>query len=395
MKKIKINKERAFKVFDILINVYRKRLIPFDAIERPQDSQFLPKNLVFGSREHALYLFFICLYMRGRIKSQQAFEAFKNLYTHHPELFNPKIIQSNPAYYHKKLQEQLKKGRLGFAVTDNAKFWIKNSGELYTYWNGDPRNLFKCLNNNNRETSKAYKLICQNIIRRKVEKNQNMLAFYDTTTYQGFRGFYGFQHKMVSMLSYFYDDAGIIPSFLYPSPIDYHVSRLLIMQGIIKVRGIKNGIQVSTILPAARKITFDYCSKQNVKAVELSDVLWLYSQLMCNKSPDASRFSKLQEIGRKSKIIIAKTIKWNKKNMDNYFDSCHLCVINTSCEGYISQIPYYTNSELKLVAKLTPPQIPLFPFCKRKSNKKPKSKVLKSNSPTLRLSEASLFDIST
>jgi len=367
--KIKINHKHAFKTFDGLINLHNKKLPPFDTAKRPQDPEFLPENLALGGLEHALYLFYICLYMRGRIKSRQAFQEFKKLYTNYPDFFNPKKIQADPAYYYEALVEQLKKGHLAFSVTDNARFWVENSKQLFHGgWHGDPRNLFRDLNEENRYTTQAFELVCSNII----------------------RSFYGFLEKMVSMLSYFYVDANIIPSFLFPSPIDYHVSRFLIMQGIIKVTGIKKGVAISYILPAGRKITATYCAKRNVPAVQLADVLWLYSQLMCNFDPNRSRYKKGKSEGRKTTISIAKEVKWTKNKMDNYYDSCGLCTFNETCTGHVSEMPYYISGTLKLINKDRPIQESLFPFVPRKksqrtvtSKKKVARNINKQDYPTL------------
>ncbi len=395
--KPKINKKRAFKIFDILIDLYRNKLSPFDIATRPQDPQFLPESLPLKSLDHALYLFYVCLYMRGRIKSHQAFNQFKVLYTDFPDFFNPILIQSDPEYYYNELCTQLKKGYLAFSVTDNARFWIENSCELYQYWKGDPRNLFNCLTYKNRETAKGYDLICKNIIRKRIKKNLKTPQLHDHL-YENYqiRGFYGFQEKMVSMLSYFYVDAGIISSYLFPSPIDFHVSRILIMQDIINVQGIKNGINSPTVLSAGRKITSEYCSKTNVGAVELADVLWLYSQLMCSNSPDRTRFNKGESKGRSTEITISSTIRWTKSNLDNYFDTCHVCKLKTTCKGYISEMPYYIKGQFKLIDAQIPIQQPLFPLQKR--TKKEKIKIHQTiskekNTFSALLTEPQLFRI--
>lgn len=373
---IKIHKKHAFKTFDVLINMLRNKLPPFDIAKRPQDPEFLPKNLPLGGIEHALYLFYVCLYMRGRIKSHQAFQEFKKLYTNYPDFFDPKKIQADPMYYYESLVEQLKKGHLAFSVTDNARFWVENSRELYHGgWHGDPRNLFRDLNAKNRETPKAFKLVCSNIIRSKKSKKAinfktpNFQMFIEKTDFKN-PGFYGFLEKMVSMLSYYYVDANIIPSFLFPSPIDYHVSRFLIMQGIITAPEIKSGIATPKVLPAGRMITSQYCSKRNIPAVQLADVLWLYSQLRCNFDPNRSRFKKGKAEGRKTVISIAKEVKWTKSKMDHYHDSCNICPFNETCTGYVSEMPYYIAGTLKLVNKDRPLQGHLFSFSPRKKVEK-------------------------
>jgi len=397
MKKIRtrIFQNHGFNTFDGLIDLHNKKLHPFDTATRPQDPEFLPKNLPLGGLEHALYLFYICLYMRGRIKSRQAFEEFNKLYTNYPEFFNPKEIQTDPIYYYNAILTQLSKGHLAFSVTDNARFWVENSKELYHGgWHGDPRNLFRDLSENNRNTPQAFKLVCSNIIRRKGKKrkikfktkNFHVLIEKRRIIYPGF---YGFQEKMVSMLSYFYVDANIIPSFLFPSPIDFHVSRFLLMQGIIKITGIKNEIATPYVLPAGRRITAKYSAERNVPAVQLADVLWLYSQLMCNLDPNRTRYKKGDQEGRKTLISIAEKVKWTKNNIDNYHDSCGICRFNETCKGHVSEMPYYISGTLKIINKDRPLQTNLFPFSPRKKQKNTKIKIItkkeikKENHPSL------------
>ncbi len=70
--------ERALdRVFGELVGLYNGGDFPFDqpVMVLPQDTRHLPKTLEPGSREHALFLFHACYWMRGGIDSNVAFRA--------------------------------------------------------------------------------------------------------------------------------------------------------------------------------------------------------------------------------------------------------------------------------------------------------------------------------
>jgi hypothetical protein len=173
------------------------------------------------------------------------------------------------------------------------------------------------LNEKNRNTFQAFKLICSNIIRGKKKNNSKSKNYHLFDNDSKNRGFRGFLEKMVSMLSYFYVDANIIPSFNFPSPVDFHVCRFLLIQGIIKITGNKNEINVADILPVGREITASYTSKNNVLPNELADAIWLYSQLMCSRDPNKTRVGIIGEKkGRKTEYSVAKKVKeWTKRKI--------------------------------------------------------------------------------
>lgn len=360
---IKINEIHGFTVFDGLISLKRQNLHPFDKVTLPQKPEFLPKNLRLGGLEHALYLFYICLYMRGPITSKQAFEEFKKLYEYSPDLFDPKKIKNNPTFYTNILIEQLKKGRLAMRAEDNARFWIENSKELFLGgWQGDPRNLFNVINDKNRNTSRAFELLCKNIIRgrKKIDSRNRNFFLFDINDSKN-RGFYGFLEKMVSMLSYFYVDANIIPSFHFPSPVDFHLSRIFVMQRIVIVTGNINEINAPIVLPAGRKITASYTAKNHVSPKELSDAIWSYSQKMCSKNPNNTRLTMGEPDGRKTVFTIAKKVKWTKSNIRKHDTSCGRCIFNETCTSFVPSGPYYTAGKLLMIKRDYPIQESLFP----------------------------------
>ncbi len=381
---IEVNKNLAFNdVYDVLINLHKQKKPPFDIAIRPQDPEYLPRNLNLETRQHALFLFYACLYMRGRIKSHQAFERLKILHEEYPELFDPKEIQRDRFYYEDELYVFLQKAGLKVDAISTARGWIHNSIEIYDYWDSDPRKLFDCLNEIDRQSPEAFELVCKNIIRSSKRKNKER------------RGFYGFRHKMVSMLSYFLEDAKIILPYLFPSPVDFHVLRINIMQNILNTNGLdKKGIPVGKFLPSARELTSEYSIKRNIKPVFLADSLWIYSRDMCSNNLNAARFKiKEKGKGRKTEILIANKIKWTAKKISKYYEFCGGCPLKENCLKFMSSKGYYASGHAQTVEQLVPDQYALVRFTRRS---KRKEKPIVKRPPQIQQiagpPEASLFD---
>ncbi|HRH32599.1 MAG TPA: hypothetical protein PK720_00385 [bacterium] len=385
MKKIiKINKKRAYSTYDMLLYLYDNKKHPFENPVVPQAPENLPHTLIYGSRQHALYLFYICLYMRGRINSFQAFTGFKKLYLSHPQIFEPHIVNANPAEYYNIILNALRStGNLAVNAANNATFWIKNSKELdQGCWGNDPRNIFNYVNLRNRNKPEAYNLLCSNIIRKSTKKDF---------------GFYGFREKMVSMLCYFYVESGIIPHFLFPSPIDFHILRIHCNQEIIKVAEIKTrGVVRDMLLPACRQLTASYCKEKKINPVKLADILWLFSQYTCRENPNSDRSKiKPDEKGnkkrdRQSEIEISNVI-WTKNNIYKYHNSCAICPLNVHCQGHVSSVPYYSSGKIRIIRNQAPDDQLLFPIAKRSKKTNINKKNIQKKLPTPNLN-FSIFD---
>src|SRR5437016_6218284 len=83
-----INHERVEWAVPTLIDAWKRKLPPFDHAE-PVPAR-LPKTMVPGSVQHAVWLMNGLLYMRGRIDSAQAFIRLCDVYDAHPWMFEPK-----------------------------------------------------------------------------------------------------------------------------------------------------------------------------------------------------------------------------------------------------------------------------------------------------------------
>lgn len=305
----------------MLHEAYLTKKYPFNLTEAeaPQIKDNLPKSLTWSSREHACFLFKLCYWMRGGINSHTATKALTQLYNQHPSVFLPEnwnLIEVNV------LQENLQKVGLGFNCKNISTAWIENSKKINTEWNNDPRTLFIGIS--------SYEEACQRI--------QNIRK----------KGFKGFQEKMVSMLTYFYMDAGIVDQWNFPIPVDFHVLRTIFANEIIipKTSITKtNGLYTKEVLSAIRKLFMWYCIEYSISPITLCEAVWLHSRLMCANHP-----GNISKIGKRNgrKTILSHTNTWNESQTRMFEKTCLVCKIQDTCKWCVPSAEYYIGGRLIL-----------------------------------------------
>jgi hypothetical protein len=268
---ISVDQKMVFELLDVLLERWRAnpRRFPFDKPEAvlPQAVD-IPEEVRRDKAALARFYFYACIYMRGGIESGQAFRALVQMWRAHRDLFDPLHAQWMGI---PDVQEILK-GFVGWDSLSAATSWVENSGRLMRHWDGDPLNLIKGL----RDYDEALRRI-----RNKSGKGEKAEAGLDGL------GFRGFQAKMVSMILYFFDWEGWLrPRFLYPSPADFHNFRLGLNQGAIIVPpGTRYVRQSEALSKPWRTAVLEYLRIRGADPVEVSDVLWLFSLVMCGYSP--------------------------------------------------------------------------------------------------------------
>ena len=333
---MKIDKEKAESIFGKLVGAYVRKEYPYDQPEAvpPQVKENLPSSLEFGSKEHACFLFAACYWMRGGIKSHTAFRQLTRLYKYDPDMFLPEKIRS---YSDLKVSPGLKRSYisnlmtvdfsafgLGFNAEEISDAWEKNWIKMNKLWGGDPRNILKDVST----YEDAYEEACERI--------QN----------KGKSGFIGFQEKMVSMLIYFYMDAGILDRWNFPIPVDFHVLRTIFSHEIAKVEPWEtngNGFYTKKVLDEIRELFKNYCEEHKVDPLILCDAVWLFSGLMCikhmgNKSVIGKRH------GRRTEISEIKS--WSKSHTRACENTCGSCIIRDTCELCVPSAVYYRGGKV-------------------------------------------------
>jgi hypothetical protein len=331
-----IDHAKAETILSRLLDAYLRKEYPFDQPEAkpPQISENLPKSLGWGTREHALFLFAVCYWMRGGIKSGTAIKALARLYDASPEIFLP---ESEPATTAAELTAKFRSVGLGFNSDEIGTAWKNNLRKIAARWDNDPRTIFSGVT--------TYEEACERI--------QN----------KGKRGFHGFQEKMVSMLTYFYMDAGIVDRWHFPIPVDFHVLRTVFAHEIViadrsEFNG--NGFYTKPILAAVRNLFQSYCVRNNVDPLLLCDAVWLYSGLMCNQHPGNQ-----SEVGSRDgrQTELRPTARWSQAQTKTYERTCGVCVVQKSCKWCVPSAEYYVRGRIVLREERdTPPQQSFFPI---------------------------------
>jgi len=337
---IRISHEKAKIVFFRLAEAISKKEYPYDReyARSPHVAENLPTNLVIGGKEHAIFLFCLCYFMRGGIQSDTAVKSLAKLHKNNPEIFDPPLASS---YQSSHISSLLRRHGLGFNSDEIGSFWISNFRRLEKNWSGDPKKLF--------EGIATYEKACLRI------KNKGKRC--DSRD----AGFYGFREKMVSMLAYFLIDSGLIDLFHFPPPVDFHVLRILFANRILTAENRNNGERIynDRVLECARNLLSDFCQRNQVSPIRSCDSMWHLSRLLCNQHP-GNRSIIGKRDGRKTEIN-PQPIDCGPSQVWAFTRSCGSCPLNQSCQLNIPSAHYYIKGEIHIRgSRAQPPQLILF-----------------------------------
>lgn len=315
--------------------------------------------MIWGSREHALYLFILCIWMKGGIISAVAIEKLTKFYEVNPEMFLPEnfleLTENELSWVSDWLRVELPKYGLGVNVEESRLTWIRNIRKLACYWDSDPRKIFakseiraKSAWKSYRAAKATYDTIAKILVRK---SSQTPEKFLDLPT-----GFFGFQHKMVSMLIYFYVHAGIISSIPYPVPVDFHILRVLFATGVLKMQENKKerwGTRMwdyrERFLKCAREVTLRYVVETRCDAEHFSEALWLISQVWCWQHPgNRAQVEKSTKRKARKRRIRHPEWAWDDTNKRRYDTTCARCPVEEFCEWNIPSAYYYVKGVIKL-----------------------------------------------
>jgi hypothetical protein len=332
MNLVTIDWKNADILFGRLVHAVRTRSFPFNEVEVPQIRKNIPDSIVWGSYEHALFLFAVCYYMRGGIKSKTAILAMGEMYERFTHLFTPWI-----GFEEKEIRSALAECGLNYGSEEVARFWKINSAKLATHWNADPRTLFA--------DSPSYDVLCGRIIRKGKKSEHSQY------------GFYGFREKMVSMLVYFYMHAGIIPQNTFPLPVDFHLQRLMVSHEVLHVEGfgIGDNYYSPMLLAAGRQATHEWCAKNAINSLDLADALWLLSSELCNQHPGNRSVGGRNRNGR-STVLEPFNFEWNETHQNAFDRTCRQCPVQDTCQFQIPAAYYYIQGKLLVRSKRQQPQ---------------------------------------
>lgn len=287
----KINRKQALRVLDMLIQRLGERGIPYNYALVPQAGHTLPKmfqnklNADYDHKQHAIFLFVLCLWMRGGTESDTAIEFLTPMYEKDQKLFAPEyFLQTDTPGLIAEVATALTEANLGNRVDENSVGWVYNMRKIARHWGGDPRKLMN--------DKPKFKKLCKRIVSKKPKTDDDLVLLNEGNP----NGYMYFQEKMAGMIAYFLMDAELVPMFYAPVPVDIHVLRVLVINQVIKPVGKceKETLGVDfyreEVRALAREVTEWYCRTRHVSPVALCDTLWLLSRSLCRRNPGNSGY---------------------------------------------------------------------------------------------------------
>lgn len=338
---ITIDDERVKQVLGSILNAYREKqyIYGLPNAQLPHEVADLQRRLELGSVDHAMFLFILCLYMKGGIKSNTAAKQLARLYSRRPRLFDAfEIVKIKPH----SITASLERVDLRYLKNSAPPHWIENAHRLIEWYDGDPRKIFVGVDD--------YDEACRRI-RNKSRRHSVTKEF----THR--QGFIGFQYKMVSMLMYFYIATGIIEPIPFPIPIDFHVMRVCIETEMVRFSGnsIGRDIYSEHLQVVLRELFTNYSLRHQVSPIELCDAVWLLSSMGCARNPGNRTLSR-QYRARKTETP-AYTPIWNSAELTRYQRFCGSCPIGHMCNWDVPNSAYTLRGQLiKLRPRSVPPK---------------------------------------
>lgn len=338
---ITVDHDRVEKVLGTLLDSYRdgRFIYGLPTTQLPHEVADLERRLELGSVEHAMFLFVLCLYMKGGIKSNTAAKQLARLYSRRPRLFDPyEIVRIKP----ESITASLERVDLRYLKRSAPPHWIENAQRLLDWYDGDPRKIFVGV--------ESYEEACDRI-RNKSRRHRKTKEF----THR--QGFMGFQYKMVSMLMYFYIASDIIEAIAFPIPIDFHAMRVCIETEMVRFSGnsIGRNIYSEQLQTVLRDLFSDYSERHSISPIELCNAVWLLSSVGCAKNPGNRTLSR-QYRARKTETPAYIPI-WSGSELERYRQFCGSCPVRDMCHWDVPNSAYTLKGELmKLRPRSIPPQ---------------------------------------
>lgn len=340
---VRVNKTRAVELLDDLLGRYTDKKFPYNLKRAVVPQVLIPASLREDKETLARFYFFACLYMRGRIESHTAFRGLIRMWHDQPDVFDPACVQHKE--YDKMVALLLK--YMNKDVRATARHWLKNAGRLVRYWDSSVLNVLSRVKNY--DDALYY-------IRNKHGKHpyKNLLDYE-----QKWEGFVGFQHKMVSMLIYFFDWEGWLKQrFIYPSPADFHHYRIFLATGVLVVSNGEKHIRYNDRISAAiRRVVFSFIKSKKADPVEVADTLWLFSYLLCGESPVTATPNMETRAKRAAddpqEELFPNTWKFDlegfvRARSHRYWQTCGICPVRENCTFAVPARLYYDRGIIEL-----------------------------------------------
>lgn len=341
---VRVHDRVAFPALDIIVEAWLEKSFPYNNTKAVVPQRLIPQELVADKRALANFLFAVCYYMKGRITSEAAFKGMLKIWRKHPEMFEPSIV----SFWSTDEIEGILAEFINRDIVQTAKAWKENARRLVDVWGGEAFNITKGL--------KSHKEAMRRIKNKRTKRDLKRALRANGTG----EGFEGFQDKMVSMLIYFFDWFGLLEvRFLYPAPADFHNLRLGFATGSITVFPVPERLRYSTKLAALWGVMLmRYMKQRNYDPIDVADALWLFSALMCGRSPLTTLITAKEWKPTERHLFNNKHVRgklmishpdFMSKNSRGFVDAlgktCLRCPFFPGCKYTIPAGPYYQNTK--------------------------------------------------
>jgi N-glycosylase/DNA lyase len=266
--------------------------------------------------------------MRGGIDSNTAVKLLGKVYDERPEFFDPSYVAQ--MVRPEDLTPVLEKAGLNYSKRRVPDFWVENARRMTELYDADPGNIFRGVS--------TYDEACLRV------RNDHKGG-----------GFKGFQKKMVSMLVYFFMDAGFVDPFDFPIPVDIQVARLTLSNKIVTVPGASPDENVlrlvggnETVLDKVRSFYLRYSQAEGVNPLDLCNAVWMYARLRCAENPE-TEWERLNGGENRSRRARKVRVNWDDPSVyDRWRRTCGVCVVSGTCKINVAAMPYYNWGEILL-----------------------------------------------
>ncbi len=246
---IVVDKERAREVLGTLYGTYMRDGGLFRYVNRhehaPQRKHF-PPGVKVASLGHRRWLYPTVMTDRREV-SEQVYASHEHLAARYPELYTGDVLRMAPS----EIEVLLRKERVG-SPGQSAKYWPRCVETLFGEFGGDPLHLY-------------WEGSIDALLRFKRSRKMDPLP--------------GFGPKILSLLSLFFEELGLMKMPPDAFPVDVHVQRFAISTGIIRCTGNVVNEHVEQVL---RKLLCGFCLEEGWSPLELSHAIWFLGNRLCS-----------------------------------------------------------------------------------------------------------------
>ncbi len=215
--------------------------------------QYRPSDIVRGSDENALWLFFSLLGDRLQ-RTEDVYRDHARLWRNQPWLYRREALKAS---WHD-VARILIRERVGLPV-ETAKRWVPCSRALYELFGGDPRLLFH-------EGDVDLTLALKKSLKKQTGTDQLL----------------GYGPKLLSLLALYLEEIGALRNIAGAFPVDVHFQRLLIITG--GVRG-NDLIRCNWLAEELRVPLWQMCRDNGWHPLAVAQASYTQGSTLCSRCP--------------------------------------------------------------------------------------------------------------